>query len=52
MILFGQTSEPTTMTYVLLLMCVYSRMRHSHERRVLGALLFMVSRSAPASTDS
>ena len=40
------------MTYILLLlMCLYSRMRRSHERRSLGALLFLVARSAPASTE-
>ena len=42
------------MTYILLLLlllCAYSRMRRGHERRSLGALL-LVSRSAPASTDS
>ena len=33
-------------------LCVYSRMTHSHERRALGALLFLVSRSGLASTDS
>ena len=32
--------------------CVYSRMLRSHERRALGALLFLVSRCEPASTDS
>ena len=36
---------------LLLLLCVYSRMVHSHERRALGALLLLVSRSDPASTD-
>ena len=42
------------MTYILqqLLLCVYSHMRRSHERLSLGALLFLVARSAPASTDS
>ena len=40
------------MTYILLLLlCVYSRIRRGHERRLLGALL-LVSRSAPASIDS
>ena len=31
---------------------VYSRMIRSYKRRALGALLFLVSRSEPASTDS
>ena len=38
--------------HVELLLCVYSRMIRSHERRALGALLFLFSRSEPASTDS
>ena len=33
-------------------LCVYSRMIRSHERRALGALLSLFSRSEPASTDS
>ena len=33
-------------------MCVFPRTRRSHERRALGALLFLDSRSTPASTDS
>ena len=51
---FNQSSEPTTMTDILLplLLCVYSRMRRSHERPSLVALLFLVARSAPASTES
>ena len=36
----------------LLRLCVYSRMIRGHERRALGALLFLLSRSEPASTDS
>ena len=32
--------------------CLYSRMIRSHERRALGALLSLFSRSAPAPTDS
>ena len=32
----------------LLLLCVYSRMIHSHERRALGALVSLFSRSEPA----
>ena len=35
-----------------LLLCVYSRMIRSHERRALGALLSLFSGSEPASTDS
>ena len=35
-----------------LLVCVYSRMIRSHERRALGALPSLFSRSEPASTDS
>ena len=35
-----------------LLLCVYSRMIGSHERRALGALLFLVCRPEPAWTDS
>ena len=31
---------------------VYSRMIRSHERRALGALLFLLSGSEPAPTDS
>ena len=34
------------------LLRVYSRMIRSHERRALGALLFLFSASEPASTDS
>jgi len=37
---------------LLPLLCVYCRMIRSHEKRSLGALLFLVSRSEPASTDS
>ena len=40
------------MTYIPLLLCVYSRMRRSFERRALAALFFLVSRSALAYTDS
>ena len=32
--------------------CVYSRITRSHERRALGALLFLVSGSEPESIDS
>ena len=35
-----------------LLLCVYSRMIRSHERRALGVLLSLFSRSQPALTDS
>ena len=35
-----------------LLLCVYSRMMRSHEKRALGVLLSSFSRSEPASTDS
>ena len=35
-----------------LLLCVYSRIIRSHERRALGALPSLFSRSEPASTDS
>ena len=53
-IFFNQASEPRSMTYCCCCCCccVHSRMIHSHERRVLGALPFLVSRSEPASTDS
>ena len=41
------------MTYILLLLLLsVSRARRSHERRSLGALLFLAARSAPASADS
>ena len=46
------------MTYIrlvlvlLLLLCLYSRLRCSYVRRALGALLLLVSRSALASTDT
>ena len=43
-IVFNQASEPSTMTYCCCC-CVYSRTIRSHERRALGALLFVVSRS-------
>ena len=47
----SQASEPYTMTDCC---CryVYSRMIRSHEGPALGALLFSVSRSKPASTDN
>ena len=35
-----------------LLLCVYSRMMRSHERRALGVLLSLFSRFEPAPTDS
>ena len=37
---------------LLLLWCTLVCMVRSHKRRALGALLFLVSRSEPASTDS
>ena len=41
------------MAYILLLLrCVYSRMRRSHEKRSLGALMFLIARCTIASTDS
>ena len=46
---FNEASEPSTRE---LLLCVYSRMIRSHERRALGALLSLFSRPEPASTDS
>ena len=54
MFFFNQVSEPNQHDdlLLLLLLCVYSRMIRSHERRALGALLFLVSRSELACTDS
>ena len=46
------SSDPGTMTCCCCCCCVYSRMARSYERHALGALLFLVSRSEPASTDS
>ena len=45
----SKASEPSTRAAAL---CVYSRMIRSHERRALGVLLSLFSRSEPASTDS
>ena len=42
-IFFNQASEPSTMTDCCLLLCVYSRMTRSHDRRELGAMFFLVS---------
>ena len=47
---FVSTKHPSPARELLL--CVYSRMIRSHERRALGALLSLFSRSEPASTDS
>ena len=49
-IFFNKASEPSTLSYC----CVYSRMIRvrSHERRAVGALLSLFSRSEHASTDS
>ena len=50
-IFFTQASEPSTMTYCCC--CVHSRMMlYVATKDALGALLFLVSRSEPASTDS
>ena len=46
---FNETSEPSTRAAAL---CVLSHDTYSHERRALGALLSLISRSEPASTDS
>ena len=47
---FFSTKHPSPARELLL--CVYSRMIRSHERRALGALLSLFSRSEPASTYS
>ena len=49
-VVFFSTKHPSPARELLL--CVYSRMIRSHERRALGALLSFFSRSEPASTDS
>ena len=49
-VVFFSTKHPSPARE--LLRCVYSRMIRSHERRALGALLSLFSRSEPASTDS
>ena len=49
-VVFFSTKHPSPARELLL--CVYSRMICSHERRALGAPLSLVSRSEPASTDS
>ena len=49
-VVFFSTKHPSPARELLL--CVYSRMIRSHERRALGALLSLFSRSEPASTDS
>ena len=46
---FNQSSGPSTMTDRVCFCYVYSRMIRSQERRALGALLSLVSRSKPAS---
>ena len=49
-VVFFSTKHPSPARELLL--CVYSRMIRSHERRALGALVSLFSRSEPASTDS
>ena len=49
-VVFFKTKHPSPARELLL--CVYSRMIRNHERRALGALLSVFSRSEPASTDS
>ena len=49
-VVFVSTKHPSPARELLL--CVYSRMIRSHERRALGALLSLFSRSEPASTNS
>ena len=44
--------RPTTTVVAAGAAVVYSRLIRSHIRRALGALLFLVSRSEPAFTDS
>ena len=46
---FNKASEPSTRAAGL---CVLSHDTYSHERRALGSLLSVFSRSEPASTDS
>ena len=52
----NQAADPSTVTYCCFCCCccccVYSRKIRSHERRPLGALLYLVSGSEPASIDS
>ena len=50
-VVFFSTKRPSP-ARELLLLCVYSHMIRSHERRALGALFFLFSRSESASTDS
>ena len=49
-VVFFSTKHPSPARELLL--CVFSRMIRSHERRALVALLSLFSRSEPASTDS
>ena len=49
-VVFFSTKHPSPARELLLR--VHSRMIRSHERRALGALLSLFSRSEPASTDS
>ena len=49
-VVFFSTKHPSPARELLL--CVYSRMIRSRERRALGALLSLFSRSEPASTNS
>ena len=49
-VVFFSTKHPSPARELLL--CVCSRMIRSHQRRELGALLSLFSRSEPAPTDS
>ena len=49
-VVFFSTTHPSPARGLLL--CVYSRMIRSHERRALGAILSLFSRSGAASTNS
>ena len=48
---FFPTKDPSP-ARELLLLCVYSRMIRSHERRAVGALLFLFSKSETTPTDN
>ena len=50
-VVFFSTKHPSP-ARELLLLCVYSRMIRSHERRAMGALVSLFSRFEPALTDS
>ena len=43
----GQHDDLLLLLLLLLLLCVYSRMICGHEKRALGALLFLVSSPRP-----